>query len=89
MPNRIRSEKELGYSMADFLLDDELPGIWKVNTTYHGNKQLTPTYLKATIYRNYGSRLQSKEIKVFRLGLKGANQYLFNIKLPSEVVQSK
>lgn len=88
MPERIRSEKKLGYSMADFLLDDELPGTWKVNATYHGNKQLTPTYLKATIYRNYGSKLQSKEIKVFRLGLKGANQFLFDLELPSLVVRN-
>ena len=67
MPERIRSEKELGYAMADFLLDNELLGKWKINATYHGNKQVTPTYLKATIYRNYGSKLQSKEVKVFKL----------------------
>ena len=89
MPERIRSEKELGYSMADFLMDDALPGVWQVNAIYQGNKQLTPTYLKATIYRNYGSKLQSKEVKVFRLALKGTNQYLFDLKLPSEVVHSK
>ncbi len=88
MSERIRSEKKLGYSMVDFLLDDEIPGTWKVNATYHGNKQLTPSYLKATIYRNYGGTLQSKEVKVFRLWIKGANQYLFDLKLPSEVVHN-
>ncbi|MEC3964724.1 carboxypeptidase-like regulatory domain-containing protein [Flagellimonas halotolerans] len=89
MPERIRSEKKLGYSMADFLLDDELPGIWRINATYHGNKQLTPSYLKVTIYRNYGSKLQSKEIKVYRLGTKGANRHLFDFTLPSPMAQSK
>ncbi|MBO0340804.1 carboxypeptidase-like regulatory domain-containing protein [Flagellimonas profundi] len=88
MPERIRSEKKLGYSMSDFLLDDELQGTWKVNTTYHGNKQLTPSYLKVTIYRNYGSKLQSKEINIYRLGTKGANQHLFDFNLPSRLVQS-
>ncbi|MEZ4810078.1 MAG: hypothetical protein R2819_06930 [Allomuricauda sp.] len=88
MPDRIRSEKELGYAMADFLLDNELLGTWKINATYHGNKQLTPTYLKATIYRNYGSKLQSKEVKVFKLGMKGTNQHLFDLKIPSEVVHN-
>ena len=88
MPDRIRSEKEQGYSMADFLLDDALPGIWKVNATYHGNKQFTPSYLKATVYKNYGSKLQTKEIKFFRLGLKEANQFLFSIVLPSEVAHN-
>jgi tetratricopeptide (TPR) repeat protein len=86
MPERIRSEKELGYSMADFLLDEELLGDWKINATYHGNKQLTPTYLKVTVYRNYGSRLQSKEVHVFKLATKGMNQHLFKLRIPSEVV---
>lgn len=89
MPERIRSEKKFGYSMADFILDEELPGVWKVNTIYHGNKQLTPSYLKVTIYRNYGSELQSKEIKVYRLGTKGANQHLFDFTLSSSVAQNK
>jgi tetratricopeptide (TPR) repeat protein len=88
MPDRIRSEKELGYAMADFLLDNELLGTWKINATYHGNKQVTPTYIKATIYRNYGSKLQSKEVKVFKLGMKGVNQHLFDLRIPSEVVQN-
>ncbi len=88
MPDRIRSEKELGYAMADFLLDNELLGTWKVNATYHGNKQVTPTYIKATIYRNYGSKLQSKEVKVFKLGMQGVNQHLFNLRIPSEVVHN-
>ncbi|MEW2920882.1 carboxypeptidase-like regulatory domain-containing protein [Muricauda sp. ANG21] len=88
MPERIRSEKELGYAMADFLLDNELLGRWKVNATYHGNKQVTPTYIKATIYRNYGSKLQSKEVKVFKLGMQGVNQHLFDLRIPSEVVQN-
>ncbi|WP_375324324.1 carboxypeptidase-like regulatory domain-containing protein [Flagellimonas sp. GZD32] len=89
MPDRIRSEKQLGFSMADFLLDDQLPGIWKVNSTYLGNKQLTPTYLKATIYKNYGSKFQTKEIKVFRLGVKEVNQQLFTFPITSSLVQSK
>ncbi len=86
MPDRIRSEKQLGYSMVDFLMDDALPGIWKVNATYLGNKQLTPTYLKATMYKNYGSKLQTKEVQVFRLDTKGTNQNLYSFHLTSEIV---
>nr|WP_297787892.1 hypothetical protein [uncultured Allomuricauda sp.] len=89
MPERIRSEKELGYSMADFLMDDELPGTWKVNARYHGNKQLTPSYIKVTVYHNYGSKLQSKDVKVFRLGIKGVNQHLFDFNIPSRIAKSK
>ncbi|SDQ79603.1 carboxypeptidase-like regulatory domain-containing protein [Flagellimonas zhangzhouensis] len=88
MPERIRSEKKLGFSMADFLLDDELAGIWKVNVTYLGNKQLSPSYLKATIYKNYGSKIQSKEVQVFKLSTKGANQQFFELRLPSRVANN-
>jgi len=88
MPERIRSEKEQGYSMADFILDDELPGIWKVNATYHGNKQVTPTFVKAIIYRNYGSKLQSKETKVFQLGTRDVNQQLFTLNISTRVVHN-
>lgn len=86
MPERIRSEKQFGYSMVDFLLDDALPGSWSVNATYLGNKQLTPTYLKATIYNNYGNKLQRREVKVFRLGTKGASQNLYSFDQTSRVV---
>ncbi|GLU45007.1 carboxypeptidase-like regulatory domain-containing protein [Allomuricauda sp. NBRC 101325] len=88
MPERIRSEKKLGFSMADFLLDDELPGNWKVNLTYLGNKQLSPTYVKATIYKNYGSKVQSKEVKVFKLSTIGVNQQLFELRLQSRVANN-
>ncbi|NAY91136.1 tetratricopeptide repeat protein [Muricauda sp. JGD-17] len=75
----IIQEKEMGYSCAEFLIDESLPGNWKINVNYLGNKSLTPTYLKATIYHNYGSKLQQKETKVFKLDVKNVNRELFNI----------
>ncbi len=72
-------EKEYGYNVKEYLVDGSLPGTWKINVNYQGNKSLTPTYLKATIYYDYGSRTQRKETLVFKLDLKDVNQELFSI----------
>ncbi|CAG2531989.1 CarboxypepD_reg-like domain-containing protein [Maribacter dokdonensis] len=76
---RIQIEKRSGFSSEEYLIDDTLRGNWLVNATYLGNKSLTPTYLKATIYYNYGSASQRKETKVFKLGLRNVNQQLFSV----------
>jgi len=78
-PERIKQEKLNGFSCEEYLIDDSLPGIWKINATYKGNKTTTPTYLKATIYYNYGTKAQRSDIKVFKLALRNANQHLFSI----------
>ncbi|MDG1573066.1 carboxypeptidase-like regulatory domain-containing protein [Robiginitalea sp. M366] len=75
----IRQEKRLGYSAQEFLIDESLPGNWEVNVTYQGNKSLTPTYLKVTIYDQYGTRAQRKETRVFQLKLKDVPQRLFSL----------
>lgn len=72
-------EKEIGFNTQEFLIDGSLPGTWQVNVRYHGNKSLTPTYLKVRIYDNYGTRSQRKEVRVFKLTLKDVNQQLFRL----------
>ncbi len=76
---RIRSQKIGGYAIEEHLIDDSMLGEWQVNVNYLGNKSLTPTYLKATVYSNYGSDSQQKEVKLFKLRLKNVNQKLFTI----------
>ena len=76
---RISDEKQIGYAVQEYLIDESLPGTWRVNCTYLGNKSLTPTYLKATIYHNYGTSGQHMDIKVFKLNLRNVNQQLFTI----------
>lgn len=76
---RIMKEKEIGFNAEEFLIDGSLPGNWQVNVRYQGNKSLTPTYLKVTIYDNYGTRSQRKEVRVFKLSLKDVNQQLFTL----------
>lgn len=75
----IEREKDYGYNVTEYLLDGSLPGTWSVNVNYLGNKSLTPTYMKATIYYNYGSPSQRKQSKVFKLSLKNVNQELFKV----------
>ena len=76
---RILEEKETGYSVLEYVLDGSLPGEWNININYLGNKSLTPTYLKATIYDNYGTPNQRKRVKTFRLRLKSKNQQLMSL----------
>ncbi|MGB5646428.1 MAG: carboxypeptidase-like regulatory domain-containing protein, partial [Muriicola sp.] len=78
-PNRIKEEKIKGYSCEEYLIDGSLTGTWQVNLKYLGNKSLTPTFFKVTIYSNFGTDSQRKEIKVFKLQLKNVNQELFKV----------
>ncbi|MEM1260147.1 MAG: TonB-dependent receptor plug domain-containing protein [Bacteroidota bacterium] len=75
----IQREKQYGYNTKEYLVDNSFPGLWKVNVNYLGNKSLTPTYLKATVYHNFGTKSQRKEVQVFKLGLKNMNQELFRL----------
>jgi len=84
----INREKEFGYNVTEYLMDGSLPGTWKVNVNYLGNKSLSPTYLKATVYYNYGSKTQRKEVKVYKLMLKDVNQELFQITVGGKLVSN-
>ncbi|APQ18552.1 TonB-dependent receptor plug domain-containing protein [Maribacter hydrothermalis] len=76
---RIQDEKMIGYTTEAYELGKNYNGTWQVNIKYLGNKSLTPTYLKATVYRDFGTSAQRKEIKVFKLSLKNVNQKLFTV----------
>lgn len=78
----ILDEKDNGFSVAEFVIDENLPGTWTLNAIYHGNKSLTPAYLKVTSYTHYGERSQQEEVRTVRLQLKGVNQKLLNLNNP-------
>ncbi len=86
--NLIDQEKEIGYNTAEYYLDNSLPGLWKINVHYQGNKSTTPTYLKTTVYYNYGSISQRKETRVFKLTLKDVPYELFAINTGDRLVLS-
>ncbi len=77
--NEIQREKQLGYSCKEFLMDGTFPGEWQINGKYLGNRKSTASYIKVTIYHNYGLKTQRKETKVFKLALKYVNQELFKV----------
>ena len=85
----ISREKQYGFSSVEYLIDGSLPGSWKVNVNYMGNKSLTPTYLKATVYYNYGTFAQRKETKVFKLNLKNAPYELFAVSVGARLAYNE
>ena len=76
---RIYDEKIRGYSCEHFLIDKSLLGEWKINIKYFGNKAYNPTYMKATVYYDYGTAMERSEIKVFSLSEKNVNFELLNL----------
>lgn len=88
-PERIYREKIYGFTTQEYLLDYSLPGVWEVRCSYHGNKKLTPTYLKVYIYHHFGTPKQTRETRVFRLDLIGPTIQLFKFNVPSNSIQAK
>ncbi len=79
---RFTEEKTKGYSSEEFYIDTLDKGQWLVNLTYLGNKKYDPTYVKATIYYNWGRANQHQETKLFRLSQKSLKVNL--ISLPNQ-----
>ena len=77
-PERIKDEKLKGYSSEQFFVDGTMPGRWQVNMKYLGNKSFDPTYLRTTVYYNYGTPFESRETTVHKLTAKNVNYELFN-----------
>ena len=63
----IANEKLKGYASKDFIIEDLTNGDWLVNLRYFGNKTQKPTYLKMTVYFNWGRTNQSQDISLFTL----------------------
>jgi len=66
---RITQQKELGYGLEEFYLTSSDIGEWVFNMKYYGTnaKKKLPTYIKITVYKNFGSPNQTKNISVVRL----------------------
>jgi tetratricopeptide (TPR) repeat protein len=63
------NEIEEGYNMKEFIIDDSVKEEWIINLEVINNeKYLTnPTYLKYSIYRNYGLENETVKVKVINL----------------------
>ncbi len=82
-PYRIIDEKEIGYSCNEFYFYNLTKGDWYVNIKYFGNKKYEPTYIKTSIYRNWGRANQTQEIKLFRLKRQNYKMQLLKLNLNS------
>ncbi|WP_420322936.1 carboxypeptidase-like regulatory domain-containing protein [Flagellimonas sp.] len=74
---RIRDEKLRGYSSEQFFMDGNSKGKWQINLGYFGNKSQDPTYLKVTLWTNYGTSFEKKMVKLFRFTEENENYKLF------------
>ena len=87
-PERIVDEKTKGYSSKQFFINEDLGGTWRFNLKYHGNKSFDPTYLKVSVYFDYGKPSQRKELKVYRLQKENVNRHLLTINTDSKSISS-
>ncbi len=57
-----------GYFTEEFIIDDDELGEWIINIeVLNDEPQLNPTYLKYTVYRDYGLVNETKDVKVINL----------------------
>ncbi len=66
--DRMMDEIKTGYHTEEYIIDNAEPGEWLVNIEgLTEEDSLNPTYLKYTVYKNYGLPEETKEIKVIKL----------------------
>lgn len=66
---RLEAEVKSGFQTEEFVIDEAPHGLWIVNIEYLGEETFTtiPPYLKYTIYRDYGTSRERKDVKVIKL----------------------
>lgn len=66
---RLEMEQKQGFQTEEFIIDDAPPGEWIINIQYLGDEgdYALPPFLKYTVYRNYGTPQETKEIRVIKL----------------------
>ena len=66
---RLEQELAQGFQTEEFIIDDAPKGEWLINVQYLGDAgdYVLPPFLKYTVYRNYGTSKQTKEVKVVKL----------------------
>jgi len=75
----ILDEKLKGYTSREFVIDGDIGGEWLVNLTYYGNKKYAPTYLKTTVFNDWGRPNEIKKTTVFKMTLKDQKTQLFKV----------
>ncbi|WP_081740446.1 carboxypeptidase-like regulatory domain-containing protein [Aquimarina pacifica] len=61
-------EVKHGITSKEFMVDESMSGEWIINVQSYGEvSQLNPTFMKYTIYRNYGLVNETKTVKLIKL----------------------
>lgn len=70
----VNDEVQNGFSTQDFVIDDDESGEWLINLKSLGHDDtFNPTYLKYTVYENFGLPNETKKVKIIKLETKGQN----------------
>lgn len=64
----LKEEVKQGYAMKEYIVDEKSKGNWRINVrALEEEEQKNPTFLKYTLYRNFGLPTETKEVKVINL----------------------
>jgi len=66
---RMLEEVKQGYATEEYIIDDAEAGEWMINieSFTEETNSINPTYLKYTVYKNYGLPNETQEVKVVKL----------------------
>jgi tetratricopeptide (TPR) repeat protein len=66
--NLIKNEIDQGFGLKEFIIEDSSFGNWLVNIkSLNSTPDTNPTFLKYTLYKNYGLPNETKQVKVVNL----------------------
>lgn len=64
----LQEEVSQGYAIKEHIIDDAQPGTWIINMEFLSNERpKNPTYLKYTVFQDYGLPSQTKNTKVIAM----------------------
>ena len=82
--SRFIKEKSQGYGLEEFFITKKDKGDWLFNITYYGKKtgnNSTPTYLRATVYSNFGKPTQTKKVTIFEMNDLNKKETVLKLKI--------
>ena len=82
--SRIIKETAQGYGLEEFFITKKDKGEWLFNITYYGKKtgdNSIPTYLKITVFNNFGRPNQTKKVTVKELNDLNKKESILKLKI--------
>ena len=82
--SRFMKETSQGYGLEEFFITKKDKGEWLFNITYYGKKtgdNSIPTYLKITVYNNFGRPNQTKKVTVKALNDLNKKESILKLKI--------